>query len=74
MMLSNRLAIDSTLGFKAASLFTIYDRLMVVAYDMSSNFGRSVLRAPSLFRGYTSLTGQLFQLSGRRDFLDLVLG
>ena len=47
MILSDRLAIDSTLGFKAASLFTISDRLMVVAYDMSSNFGRK--RSPNSF-------------------------
>ena len=40
MMLSDRLANDPTLGFKVARLFTISDRLMIVVYGMSSNFGR----------------------------------
>ena len=40
MMLSDRLATDSTLGFKVARLFTISDRLMAVVYGMSSKFGR----------------------------------
>ena len=49
MMLSDRLAnaTDPTLGFKVVRLFTISDRLMVVVYGMSSNFGRK--RSPNSF-------------------------
>ena len=47
MMLSYRLATDPTLGLKVARLFTISDRLMVVVYSMSSNFGRK--RSPNSF-------------------------
>ena len=74
MMLSDRLATSATPGFKVARLFTISDRLMVVVYGMSSNFGRK--RSPNSFAvsGYTALTGQLVQSSGGRDLLDLVLG
>ena len=47
MMLSDRLATDPALGLKVARLFTISDRLMVVVYGMSSNFGRK--RSPNSF-------------------------
>ena len=42
MMLSDKLATDPILGFKVTRLFTISDRLMVVVYGMSSNFGRKL--------------------------------